>query len=177
MPFRRSFRRPAAVRRPHRWEWVHDTFNNVAPAALNNDDLLANFKAQFAISANFPDLVIYRTHIRFMARFNVTTFASNDGVLCTMFVDSTKQTLVNQATNSNDEHYLIYTQLYNGEQIFNGSPSLPPNGEWVCFHEWDVKSRRRMVNINDSLFFQTAATGAVALVDYSISFACLLKLP
>ncbi len=178
MPYR-SYRRPMATflpRKKPRFEWVHDTFNNVTPAAVNLDDLLGNFKAQYAISANFPEIVIWRLHIRFSVRVGITTNAANDGVLCTCFVDSTKQTIVNQATNPNDEHYLIYKQLYATQVAMNGG-TVGSGGAVGLFEEWDVKAHRKLVNINDSLLFQTSFTGSVTPTDYSVSFAALLKMP
>ena len=161
-------------RRPVHFEWVHDTFNNVAPAAVNLDDLLGNFKAQYAITANLPDIVIWRLHLKFSCAFTATTGgSSNAGVLLTCFVDSTKQTIVNQGTNPNDEHYLIYNQLYLTESLMQG-PVVSP---FHLYKEFDVKSHRRLVNINDSLLLQTVQTGVAVLTDYSVSVGILLKLP
>jgi len=176
--FRRQFSRsvPRTFRKS-RFEWVYDSFNNVAPAAVNLDDLLGNFKSQYAIQANFPEMVVWRVHLRFSARITVGTSSANDGILITMFVDSTKQTIVNQLLNPNDEHYMIYHLLYNADTIMQGG-SVGGAGAIVSLvKDFDVKSHRKLVNINDSLLLQTSVSGTNTFTDYSVSVGILLKMP
>lgn len=178
MAFRRFRRRSILPRRRPKWRWIRQTFNNAAPSGtLNSIDLLSNFKTHAGISINLPDITIWRLRIRISIDVSITggTTTSNDGVLVTAFVDSSNQVVVSQLLDPMDQHDMVYDMLYTFETIARTDNNLTTNFV-ALFREYDLKSRRVLQNIDDTLFIQLAASGNAVIANYSISMALLTKM-
>lgn len=172
---RRTFRR--RFRRKHHWQWIRNTSNNASPnSTLDNVDLLSNFRTQLGISVNLPEITIWRIHLKISIVITVNNpLISADGVLLTVFVDGQNQTLLNQSTNPYDQRDLMYDYLYASQTVQQSSGNLGTQN-YVLYKEYDIKSHRKLVSLDDTLFLQLAASGNASIDSYSWSQSVLLKI-
>ena len=180
MPFRRRFSRAMIMpRRPHRWLWAAFQINNVAPNGLgtaNNDDLLASFRTAFGATINFPDIVIWRIHIKFTARISIVNGQANNGLLVASWVDNVDQSIVVASTKPYAQQFLAFEQMYVSEVQFNAGGT---SGSFSLYKNFDIKSHRKLRSPDDTLWWQSTMTGAAGntYTDYSMVGRVLLKIP
>lgn len=172
---RRYYGRRSRGRRRGRYEWLRDTFNNAAPAALNTIDLMANYKSHLGLNVNLPEISIWRLRLKIAISIAVTApVHANDGVLCTVFVDGQNQTVLNQLTNSYDERDMLYDFMYAYDTLKSSSDSF--SGTTIALYkEFDIKTHRSLRSVDDTLFLQLAASGSAVIDDYSVSMVNLIK--
>lgn len=165
-------------RRRHKFQWEHVIANNATPnAALNSIDLLANFRTHAGITINFPEVVIWRVHLRVSVKVSLSAAAdSADGILVTSYVDSINQTMDNPVSSPRDQHWLAYSAMYMSEIEENGG-TLPPTGSHLLHRVLDIKSHRKLSGLDDTLWLQIAQLDAgTSIVSYSYATAILMKL-
>lgn len=164
MPLRRSYTR--GRRRPRRnWQWARVTSNDVtqitAPGHYN-EDLLSSFKAVYGFSANFPDITIWRVRIKISVGINFVAAPVNfetAGVVCGFFVEDMAFTLQGVETQPYMERFMWYETVYYQEMVAQGAPQLSANANQWIVKSFDLKSRRRLSNVNDTLVMQVGTTG------------------
>ena len=180
---RRRFSRARTIvpRRRH-WLWIRQNFNSTAailPSAFNQLDLLGSYRAAAGVDLNLPEFTIWRFRIKVSIRFNVapaTSYVSNDGVLIAAFCDDKNDPGSHPATSIYEEKFLIWHVIYAFEAIAQGANggSLDGANSIALYHDFDVKSHRRLDNIGDSLIFQIAPVGLDGnVLDYSIQTTIL----
>lgn len=170
--FHRRFHRPK-----HKFQWIRSTENNASPSAtLNTIDLLTNWRSQLGITINLPDITIWRVRIKISIIVGgLATVASNDGVLATMFVDGIHETVLSQLLRPYDQKDMIYDMCYATETLKFSTDNLSPTN--ICiWREYDIKARRRLRSIDDTLFLQLAASNNATITNYSFSQATLLSI-
>jgi len=174
---RTSFRRP----RPHT-QWARTNLKNVTGAFTTaNVDLLAQWRAANNLFINLPDIVIWRIHIKISIHYTLSpaTVTSGNSMFIASFVDAPAAAAgITALTNPYDEGYLIWDQLYQTDTMANGSNAELEN--LTLFGKYDVRSRRKLINQNDSLFFQMVPQGNVTMTStdsYSLLASVLVKLP
>jgi len=165
MPAVRRYRR--FTRRPRKnWQWVRGTFNDVTvvtPPAFYTEDLLQSLRTEYGISAQFPDIVIWRIHIKISAKITwvaspAAQFAA--GMIIAMFVDDANFTLQSAGLKPYSEKYMYYGETYYSEAVMLGERGIAANNTDYLNTGWlDVKSKRRLGNIDDTLILQVVPTG------------------
>lgn len=165
-------------RRPHRWIWVRETTNNASPSAtLNNLDFLSAWRTHTGISVNLPEITVWRFKLKISIRVTLAAAVQpNDGVLLTTFVDSTSQTLSSQLTNPFDQPDMIYEFMYCNETTKMSGLGAAAASAMPLYVSRDIRARRKLRSIDDSLQGQLAASGQAQITHYSYSSAILLKL-
>lgn len=172
----RSYRVRSHKRR-HKYQWIRSTENNASPSAsLNTIDLLTNWRSQLGISINLPDITIWRVRIKISIIIGgLATVSSNDGVLATMFVDGIHETVLSQILRPYDQKDMIYDMMYATETLkFSTDSGTPTNV--MLWRENDIKARRRLRAIDDTLFLQLAASGNATITNYSFSQSTLISI-
>src|SRR5262249_21774092 len=129
------------------------------------------------MSINLPGFTIWRLHFKFSCRITIVTPQANNGVLLTAFVDSTTQTITNQGTFPMDERLLLHEQLYVNETIVQNGQGAGAAAVVPLYGSFDVRSHRKIENLQNSLILQNAVTGAATILDYSWTMSALIKLP
>jgi len=170
------------VRRPKHWLWVRNTQNSVAPIvapAFATIDLLSNYRALAGISLNLPEFTIWRIRIQLAIRLSIaprTVFESNDGVVVAAYVDDMADTGNNPVANQYHEHYLLWDSMFAYESIAHGNTLVgdPSVTDLALWKTYDLKGRRRISNIGETLQFQFAPTSSGTIVNYSYSQSVLL---
>jgi hypothetical protein len=167
---------PVARRTTH-WQWIRETVNNATPnGAINNVDLLSGFKAHAGITINLPEIVIWRIRLQISIKVTVTNpTVPNDGVLATVFVDGTNQTLLNQVSNAMDEKDMIYDFLYVYETVAN-TDNVIATATAALYRNMDIRVHRKLSAIDSTLFLQLASSGTAVINLYSYSSAILVRL-
>lgn len=171
--FRRRF---ASTRRRARWLWIRGATAVPSPnATLNNSDPLAGYRTNAGITINLPEFTIWRIKIRVSINITIAAAAgANDGILFTAFTDSMSQTPVNQLANSWDQRHLMYTNMYLSKYISSTNESGAA-GTYYMYEEFDLKSHRKMHQLNDTLFLQFASTGQAVQTDISYTYSILCR--
>lgn len=181
---RGGFRRFA--RRRHNWQWVRQVGNNVTattPPAFQTSDLLADFKSQFGFSVNFPDITIWRIRLKVSIKvtFPTTGFTNPEsaGALVAVYCDNTSE-VVSEAgpvTHPYEHKWMVYEMIYASEQVLYSGIASSTEAEGVLYREFDIKTRRRLENLNWSLFMDVQGSGQIATVNaYSWASVILLKI-
>lgn len=181
----RIMRRTGFRRRPKRnYQWARftsaDTAIKVAPA-FYTEDLLTTLKSEYGFSVNFPDITIWRIHLRISVAIKWTNPVVNleqNGVVVGVFVDDPAFTLQGVNTHPYMEKFMMYKMCYYSEAMMLGD-RIPANGATDFFmKDFDIKTRRRLGNIEDSLILQVGPSGSgVAELDgLSYSGSVLLSL-
>ena len=180
MPYRRMATRTFVPRKKARYLWVRETVNMIGAAPLNNFDLLSNFRQAQGITLNLPDIVIWRIILKISIRLDVgLSVPANTGAMVALFVDDTELNLAqNPVTAPYSQQYLMWDTLYSAQQILNSGsavaagPTLP-----VLYNQYDIKSHRKLRNIDQTLHMQVAAQGSAVLHEISHTASILLRLP
>lgn len=175
----RYFRRRSSImpRRKRKWIWIRESVNDPAPASgtLSTTDLLSTFRTHGGITINLPELTIWRIKLRISITISLAaTVNENDGVLATVFVDSLNQTMLNQLTNPFDEKDMIYSMMYATKTLSQSTGNSTGAQTNVClYEEYDIKARRRLRAIDDTLWLQFASSGQASVTGWSYSAAIL----
>ena len=180
-PLRRMvYRRPyGGYRRKRRYEWVRFSFNNVGPVqgpSTNNDDVLAPFRTTASIGLNFPEFTIWRIHIKVSIVFSWSpaVITANSGAQFALMVDSINQAPMNVITNPYEESFMMWDFLYATEQLFLGAGAATTLGDSVIYKEYDIRSKRRVRNLGDTLWAQLVSQGNCSLTQYSYTSSVLI---
>jgi len=166
---RSRFSRPVARFRPvqsRHYTWVRQSANDTAvPAspAGYQEDLLLPLRSELALGVNLPEITIWRIHlkisitIRFIA---AVVNAEAAGVILGIFVGDNANTFVAVNTRPFSEHWLMYKTLYYNEAVMQGEAPAANNANGVIVHEFDIKARRKLQGVDDTLLMQVFPTGA-----------------
>src|SRR5258707_3289899 len=107
---RRSFRR-----RPRQnWQWVRETANNsgsVVPPGNYTQDLLTSFRNVFGVSANWPDIVVWRIRIRVSVSITFPATIVNPeafGMVVAVFVDDAAFSLKSPSVDFYYEKFMLF---------------------------------------------------------------------
>jgi hypothetical protein len=165
------------ARRATHWQWIRETVNNATPnGSINNVDLLDNFKTHAGITINLPEIVIWRIRLQISIKVTVTNpTVPNDGVLMTVFVDGTNQTLLNQVSNAMDERDMIYDFLSTYE-IVSRTDNTIATATAALYRNMDIRVHRKLPSIDSTLFLQLASSGTAVINLFSYSAAILCRL-
>jgi len=162
----RSFRRRSFRRTARKYQWVRVGANDTAtPAAPTpyQEDLLASYKTNLGIIVNLPEITIWRIHlkisvtIRFIASITNTEAA---GVNVAVFVEDPTNVIVNSFTKPYSEQFMWWQTTYVNEAVMMGEAAPANSGNFVIVKEYDIKARRRLRNIDDSLLLQVSPVGS-----------------
>lgn len=172
----RSFRH-RSTRPRHKYQWIRSTENNASPSTtLNTIDLLTNWRSQLGISINLPDITIWRVRIKISIIIGgIGAVASNDGVLATMFVDGIHETVLSQILRPYDQKDMIYDMMFATETLKYSTDNLSPVNACL-WREHDIKARRRLRAIDDTLYLQLASSGNATITNYSFSQSTLISI-
>jgi hypothetical protein len=153
----------------------------VVPPAFYQEDLLTTFKAEFGFTVNFPDIVIWRIRLKLTLHLKYPAAITNEetyGALVGFFVDDAAFGLKSVGTFPYAEKYMWYETIYNMEAVMSGAPVPVANGFGSLVHNFDIKTRRKLGNIEDTLIMQVAPVGGLASINgISWNASVLLKLP
>jgi len=172
--FRRTFRRTRSRRN---WQWVRSTTNDVTvvtPPNFYSEDLLQSLRTEFGISAQFPDITIWRIRIKISAK--ITWIAApaaqySAGMTIALFVDDPSFTLQSALLKPYSEKYMYYGTKYYSEAVMLGERGIAANNTDYLNSDWlDIKARRRLGNVDDSLVLQVIPTGSDVSSFQGISF-------
>ena len=151
---------------------MRQAVDNAAPGATNTTDLLVGFKTTLGLTAQgtLPDFTIYRIHLKVAIAMHETAAAANNGASVAVYVDSFNQVALPAFVNPYDQQWLVFDEAYISEAKMNGGVT-PFN----VVHTYDVRARRRVMNITDTLIIQIDAIGAAVLDSYSYVLSCLVR--
>ena len=149
---------------------MRQAFNNAAPAAQNDTDLLNNYLVVAGLLASANELVMYRLHLRIAVAFTVATAGANNGVSVACWVDSRNQARLAAQANPYDQQYLIFDELFVGEALQNGGVT-PFN----VVRSFDVRAKRKVANITDTVWLQLSQIGTITLGSYSVVMSMLMR--
>lgn len=131
---------------------------------------MAGYMATAGLLANPQEMVLYRLHLRIAVAFTVATAGANNGVAVCAWVDSRNQARLAGQANPYDQQYLIFDELYVGEALQAGGVT-PFN----IVRSYDVKAKRRIPNITDTVWLQLSQIGTITLTSYSVVMSMLIK--
>lgn len=154
-----------------RLQWVREAFNQTTPGNPDNQDLLANYKNQFAIAANLPGMTIERIHLRLNVQMTESSTQADNGVFVSCWVDSQNQTILTQPARPYDQQFLIWDQLFIGEALMGGAVT-----PFYMNRVYDVRARRRIMNIFDTCWLQLSPQGTATLSQYAFIMSLLVRL-
>lgn len=162
------FRRTTFRRRVRKnWQWVRGTFNDVtvvAPPGFYQEDLLQSLRTEFGISAQFPDIVIWRIHIKISAKITWVAAPAAQyaaGMLIALCCDDSAFTLKSSLTSPYSEKWMFYGQTFYSEAVQAGERGIAANNTDYLNSGWlDIKTRRRLANIDDTLLLQVVPSGS-----------------
>lgn len=150
--------------------WVRAAMNSASPVAQNDIDLLSGYLTTAGLTASPQEMVVERIHLIVAVVFTVATPGANNGVSIASWVDSRNQTRLSAQANPYDQQFLIYDEAYVGEALQHGGVT-PFN----IVKRFDVKARRKVPSITDTLWLQLSQIGTITLTSYSILFSVLLR--
>ena len=176
---RRGFRR--GFRQRKNYIWVRGAVSQVTGVSQPNfisHDLLAGYRSSAGITLNIPEFTVWRIHIKISIQFGLSPVAAtaNDGCLVASFVEQTDvATIKDPLAFPYNERYLIWEQLFAAEQRLMGTPSTTQPDALVLYKVFDVRSRRRLDNLNDTLWLTVTPNGNANSVTDDVKFSILLR--
>ena len=181
----RSRPRLAVPARPRRkWLWVRESYNNVGPVHQPNTnyiDMLGTFKTQMGINLNLPDITIWRVIIKISVHLGLApaAYTDNSGITVATFVDDEKKSDTanwNMVTSPFDEQYMMWDNIYvaQSQQYYEIPTAL---GGYALYERYDMRTHRKLRNVNETLFTAVSETGNANLIGFSAFWSVLIKLP
>lgn len=151
------------------WQWVRFTSNDVTTVVAGTsqyvEDLLSSYRLELGIGVNLPDITIWRIRLRISIHITFPAVITNpEAYGCTMalLVDNLGFTFPLISSHAYQEQFLWYETVYFSDMISQGSQGSPPaNGTGYLFKSFDVKARRRVRNLDDSLILLVSPTGGL----------------
>ena len=172
VPYRRRMSKPKFL-------WIRSNVNNVSPAhqpTPNLHDLLETFRTTAGISLNLPDFTIWRLRFKIGIRIELTSgFTSNSGVHTAFFVDNREiSPTINALVRPYSQQYMMWDAVLVAEQF---QENIPPVGgtPFAMSKEYDIKTHRKLTNVEETLWFSMVETGNGVLLDYDMTWSCLLR--
>lgn len=150
--------------------WVRQFRNNVTPLAQNDEDLLTGYLTTAGLTAQANDLVLERLHLLVSVDFTATTLGANTGVFVSAWVDSRNQTRLSAISNPYDQQFLIYDILTAYEAAMGGGAT-----PFKLMRRYDVKARRKIPAITDSIWLQLGVSGTASMSTYAVLISMLLR--
>src|SRR5580765_2222920 len=182
MPIRSRNRRMSVLRRParRRTVWADFDFVDLTPVNPNSAyDLLLPFQTAAGITLNLPGITIGRILIKISIIYVPGAAAANNGARIALGVEDKSYTnaalgVVNSPlTQPYDQTWMWLEQLYQAEQeLMSGVVTNP-----VLYRSLDVRSKRKLSNMGESLLFSLTATGNSTLSQVAVACRVLLILP
>jgi len=172
---RRSFPVRRARTRP-RYLWVRNFVEQTAPA--NNPyllDLLADYRTQAAIGLNIPEFTIWRLRIKLYIRFTISAVSSNTGFFFAIYNDNFQLPLAfTPRTQAYSERYYMWDFRSIEMQVQEAGVTTTPG---LAF-EYDIKSHRKLQNINETMFMSLEALGNVVtpIAEVTTVYSMLLRM-
>ncbi len=167
----------ARARRPLRkLEWADfQTDDSVSVGNFVSYDVLSQFKG--VTGASVTGVTIARIHCAFWVTSAVT---EGDGISTSFIVDQVDETQAAPGVATSTAHVL--------------SPTFSPNADWMLYRKWnahpaysmngavnnlemDIKSKRRLHEIGDTLLFIVENIDATAAVTFAVHIRALLMMP
>ena len=174
-PIRRyQFRKPR-----RRTVWADFDFIDLAPTnPVSGYDLLLPFQGATGITLNLPGITIGRVLIKISIIYVPGAAAANNGARIALGVEDKSYTnaalgVVNSPlTSPYDASYMWLEQLYQAEQeVYSGVVTNP-----VLHRSLDVRTKRKVANMGESLLFTLSATGNSTLSQVAVAGRVLLLL-
>ena len=173
MPFRRRVSpRRFAVQRTRKMTWVRQVFNSTVvstPPSFYTFDLLGDWKTRMGITLNLPDITIWRVLLKISVKITwpaVLASEESSGFLYAVYVDDQSEALAasnpNPITDPYKDHFMRWEFVPTTEMIAQNGVQPAANAVFYMFKNVDVKSRRKLTEIEDSLFLDVAAEGNTA---------------
>ena len=157
--------------------WIRETTNLAAPnAVFNNIDLMQAWRLhQGGITINLPEITILRVKLRLSIRVTIAAaMNANDGILSTLFVDGISQVALNQFAQPFDQRDMRYEQDFLSHVPAEGGGNAA--GTYFVERDFDIKARRKLQSVDDTLWLQCSATGQSVIQQLSYSHATLVRL-
>jgi len=176
--FRSRFRRPFAIsttRKRPRYLWVRNFVEQANPA--NNPyvlDLLADYRTQASLGLNLPEFTIWRLHIKVYIRFTISAFSSNSGFFYAIYNDNFAIPLTfTPRTQQYSERYYMWDFKSVEEQLIEAANTTVPG----LMFSYDIKSHRKLQNINETMFQSIESVGNVSGVqEVTTVYSMLLRM-
>lgn len=162
------------VRRQRRrkiWAAAQETFASSTDGAV---DLLTDYRTDRGVLQADPGMTIMRVVGRIQVQKATGTLTSQDGVLYGLVVDSSTRAVANVSRPGTSEHddWMMWQWL----PVAYGENVSPTDTDLITSYDVDVKARRRLEEVNDTLWFSWAITG-LNNAAVSITVRVLLLLP
>jgi len=173
-------RRQFSSRPRRRTVWADFDFVDLAPVnPTSGYDLLLPFQTAAGITLNLPGITIGRVLIKISIIYTPGAAAANNGVRFGMGIEDKSYTnaalgVVNSPlTQPYDQRWLWLEQMYQAEQENNSGVVTNP----VLYRTIDSKTRRKLMNMGDTLIASFASTGNSTMTSVALSGRVLLMLP
>jgi len=179
--FRPKRRHSIVPQRPKRKTvWADFDFVDLAPVNPTGAyDLLLPFQTATGITLNLPGITIGRVLIKISIIYTPGAAAANNGVRFGLGVEDKSYTnaalgVVNSPlTSPYDQTWMWLEQLYQAEQeMYSGVVTNP-----VLYRSIDVRTRRKLANMGESLLASFASTGNSTVTSIALAGRVLLVLP
>jgi len=168
------------VRKPRRRTmWADFDFVDLAPVnPVSAYDLLLPWRTAAGITLNMPTITIGRILIKISIIYVPGAAAANNGARIALGIEDKSYTtaalgVVNDPlTQPYDQRWMWLEQLYQAEQeLMSGAVTNP-----VLYRSLDVRSKRKLANLGDTLLFSSSATGNSLHSQIAVSGRVLLML-
>lgn len=175
MPARRMARRSRRVAPRRKLNWADFAIDDtVGVGNFVSYDVLSQFKG---VMGNVTGCTVARIHARTWITSAVVT---GDGLSDAFIVDQVDETVAGPGLPTSTAHVL--------------SPAFSPNADWMLYRQWnahpsygfggtanqweaDVRSRRRLHEIGDTLLYVVENRDASATVSFAAHIRVLLMMP
>ena len=152
----------------HNLQWARFTSNDtgtVTPPAAYVEDLLLTWKTEYGFSVNLPDIVIWRVRFRISISIKFPASIVNPeayGAVVGLYTDTLGLTQLSVSAHPYFEKFMWYQTVYYSEAVMAGEAQPVANATGMIVKEFDVKARRRLGNVEDTLILNVGPTGGLA---------------
>src|SRR5712691_1487115 len=164
------------VRRKPKWLWVRESGNVAVPGTNVNHDMMLDYRTNAGLTGNLPEFTVWRIHVKVSIFFSYSpaTYSSSSGAFVGLFVDDVNTPL---AAGGNaiafEQQWLMWDILYAAEQEMmanNGVVGTP-----VLYHEYDIRARRVLRALKDTLWLNIAPVGNASFTNVAFTQSTLLR--
>lgn len=169
---RRFFRRPRSARR--KLIWVHSTDTDLATTTNGQFDVLSDFRTVMGLTANVPGITIARIRATLQYVYDPLVPATSlSGLMVGFRVDTLGSTPARPASQPNADW--MYRKWFSDSQP--GQVIDPAAGPAMSAAEIDVKSMRKLEEVQQTLLFLWERTSTPNLDELTLVCSTLVMLP
>lgn len=167
-----GFNRMPVVSPKRKMVWARFEHNFTDASTAQTLDLLSDWRTALGITQNLPGYTVVRIRAAVQMLFNFTAVSDDTGIIHAVYVDTTSGIAADPQTAPNEDWL-----FWEWSPFTKYTSAGVADTDIIVTQTIDTKSMRKFEEINQTVWYSWAVTGASTTISATIRGSMLLKLP